>query len=164
MHEALETLQGTFNKGNVYAAVKAVVAGETTAEELLTVVKPQKGGSQIENPTKVVDGETLHWDRLSEDYYPEEEMVFSNGKCKYVTIVGSKVQYRIQKEAKRLGEEALAAFIAGDSVKGGELNAESVNLKALSEAPSSYTREAMTTGETARFNPDIKAESEDIDV
>lgn len=161
MNESLEELSNAFNKGNVFNALKALRDEEISLDELLEVCKPQKGGAAIAEPTKVVNGETLYWDRLSETHMPEADMTFSNGKCKYVSLIGSKVQYRINKAAKELGEKALRAYVDGDLAKGGKFNAEAQKLKAMAEDKTMYTMEAMTVGVSAKYNPEINLQAND---
>ena len=156
---AIDKLAQTFNKGNAYAAIKEVIAGNATIEEFAEAIKPRVGGA-VAVPSIEEDGVTKYWCRLSESYLPEEEMTFTNGKSKHIGLLQAKIEYRIKKKAKELKDQALACFLKEDMAAGIKLNQEAKEYEQLAEDPAAYTKEAMTTGVTAEFNPELKKAEE----
>lgn len=148
---SLTKLADAFNKGNVYAALKDLKAGNIQLDDLMEVCEPQRGGGSQSNPSYEENGVMMHWCRLSQSYITEDETQMTLGKSKGVGKLASAIAYRIEKKSKEIAAEALAMFVKGEYAKGGELNAESARILAMIDDPANFTPEAMAISE---FNPD----------
>lgn len=148
----LADLEAKFTKANMFAALTAVANGELTVEDLLPVVKPQKGGGASANPAKEIDGVTHHYCRLKDEYVPEEDMNMSQGKSKGTSKLASKVAYRIKTAADDIRGQALKAFTTGQYEEGAKLNGEADTLEATIENPATFTNDAMAE---SIYHPDF---------
>ena len=86
--------------------------------------KPQKGGGATANPPKEIDGIVYHYCRMFQDYLPESEMVFSQGKCKGISRIGQKLSYELNKKADELEKQSVKLFVARKFEEGENLQKE----------------------------------------
>lgn len=103
--------------------------------------KPQKGGGATSNPPREIDGVTYHYCRCFQDYLPEDEMVFSQGKCKGISKIGQKHSYELSKLVNEKNMEALKCYQAGDVEGGIALTTEAKAIEASKEEPATYIAE-----------------------
>ena len=103
--------------------------------------KPQKGGGATENPPKEIDGITYHYCRMFQDYLPEAEMVFSQGKCKGISTVGQQLSYRLKKQAEQTKMSAIPLFQNSDIEGGNAKMAEAKTIEVSIENPQTYIDE-----------------------
>lgn len=108
---------------------------------ITTNFKPQKGGGATANPPKVIDGITYHYCRCFKDYLPEDEMVFSQDKCKGISKIGQKHSYELSKLVNEKNMEALKCYQAGDIENGMRLTQEAKDIEASKDEPATYVAE-----------------------
>lgn len=139
-----------FTKEEVYKLLKKVpeqypFADADTEKAFVDMIeenfKPQKGGGATANPPKEIDGITYHYCRMFQDYLPEDEMVFSQGKCKGISKIGQKHSYELSKQVTAKNMEAIKHFTAGEIEEGNKLIAEAKEIEKLMQEPATYIAE-----------------------
>lgn len=139
-----------FTKENVYKLLREVPEAfpfaDQKAEKAFTDMieqnfKPMKGGGATANPPREIDGVMYHYCRCFQDFLPEEEMVFSQGKCKGVSKIGQKHSYELSKLVTETNMKALSAYQSGDVETGMALTAEAKEIEASKEVPATYIAE-----------------------
>ena len=113
------------NKSCTKTNVSALMA------ELLEKYTPKAGGGQVQNPSYVEDGVTMHYCRYLTIYRPEDEMVMSSGKSKGYSKIAISRWTKAGKDAKVLQESALKELLAGNIVEGQDFNAQAEELLLL---------------------------------
>ena len=103
--------------------------------------KPQKGGGATANPPKEIDGIVYHYCRMFQDYLPENEMVFSQGKCKGISRIGQKLSYELNKKADELEKQSVKLFVARKFEEGEKLVAEAEEIRRQASLPATYIAE-----------------------
>jgi len=155
-------LKERFTKMNMYNVLKDLVDEKTevdyTLQDIVELVKPQKGGSLM-YPPKEIDGVTYYWCRFKQEYTEESKMDIFDGKCKGTSKLAREVAYRINKEVKELKAKALEYFTNGDLENGAKINAEADNLAKTIEDPATFTDEAMAV---SRFHPDFGKKKKEV--
>lgn len=150
VHDALKTiLEEMDNDGLSYSQ---------KLKDLLEEVKPQKGGGATENPPKEIDGITHHYCRMFKDYMPENEMVFSLGKCKGISIIGQKFAYQLKKQAEELKMSSIPLFQKGDIAGGNEKMAEAKAIEESIENPQTFIDEKARLELEASLEVNTKTE------
>lgn len=120
------------NKSCTKTNVSAIMA------ELLEKYTPKAGGGQVQNPSYVENGVTMHYCRYLTIYRPEDEMVMSNGKSKGYSKIAISRWTKVGKDAKSFQESALKALLLGNIVEGQEFNATAEELLLLRNKPEFY--------------------------
>ena len=120
------------NKSCTKTNVSAIMA------ELLEKYTPKAGGGQVQNPSYVEDGVTMHYCRYLTIYMPEDAMVISNGKSKGYSKIAISRWTKAGKDAKVLQESALKELLAGNIVEGQDFNAQAEELLLLRNKPEFY--------------------------
>ncbi len=120
------------NKNCTKTNVSAIMA------ELLEKYTPKAGGGQVQNPSYVENGVTMHYCRYLTIYRPEDEMVISNGKSKGYSKIAISRWTKVGKDAKSFQESALKALLLGNIVEGQEFNATAEELLLLRNKPEFY--------------------------
>ena len=120
------------NKSCTKTNVSAIMA------ELLEKYTPKAGGGQVQNPSYIEDGITMHYCRYLTIYMPEDAMVMSNGKSKGYSKIAISRWTKAGKEAKVLQESALKELLAGNIVEGQDFNAQAEELLLLRNKPEFY--------------------------
>ena len=120
------------NKSCTKTNVSAIMA------ELLEKYTPKAGGGQIQNPSYVENGVTMHYCRYLTIYMPEDAMVLSSGKSKGYSKIAISRWTKAGKDAKVLQESALKELLAGNIVEGQEFNATAEELLLLRNKPEFY--------------------------
>lgn len=120
------------NKSCTKTNVSAIMA------ELLEKYTPKAGGGQVQNPSYVEDGITMHYCRYLTIYRPEDEMVMSSGKSKGYSKIAISRWTKAGKDAKVLQESALKELLAGNIVEGQDFNAQAEELLLLRNKPEFY--------------------------
>lgn len=120
------------NKNCTKTNVSAIMA------ELLEKYTPKAGGGQIQNPSYVENGITMHYCRYLTIYMPEDAMVMSNGKSKGYSKIAISRWTKAGKDAKVLQESALKELLAGNIVEGQDFNAQAEELLLLRNKPEFY--------------------------
>ena len=120
------------NKSCTKTNVSALMA------ELLEKYTPKAGGGQVQNPSYVEDGVTMHYCRYLTIYRPEDEMVMSSGKSKGYSKIAISRWTKAGKDAKVLQESALKELLAGNVVEGQDLNSKAEELLLLRNKPEFY--------------------------
>ena len=120
------------NKNCTKTNVSAIMA------ELLEKYTPKAGGGQVQNPSYVENGITMHYCRYLTIYMPEDEMVISNGKSKGYSKIAISRWTKAGKDAKVLQESALKELLAGNIVAGQDFNAQAEELLLNRNKPSFY--------------------------
>ena len=120
------------NKSCTKTNVSAIMA------ELLEKYTPKAGGGQIQNPSYIEDGVTMHYCRYLTIYRPEDEMVMSSGKSKGYSKIAISRWTKAGKDAKVLQESALKELLAGNIVEGQDFNAKAEELLLLRNKPEFY--------------------------
>lgn len=113
------------NKSCTKTNVSAIMA------ELLEKYTPKAGGGQVQNPSYVENGVTMHYCRYLTIYMPEDEMVMSSGKSKGYSKIAISRWTKAGKDAKVLQESALKELLAGNIVEGQDFNAKAEELLLL---------------------------------
>ena len=103
--------------------------------------KPQKGGGATANPPKEIDGIVYHYCRMFQDYLPENEMVFSQGKCKGISRIGQKLSYELNKKADDLEKQSVKLFVARKFEEGEKLVADAEEIRRQASLPATYIAE-----------------------
>ena len=120
------------NKSCTKTNVSAIMA------ELLEKYTPKAGGGQVQNPSYIEDGITMHYCRYLTIYMPEDAMVMSNGKSKGYSKIAISRWTKAGKDAKVLQESALKELLAGNIVEGQDFNAQAEELLLLRNKPEFY--------------------------
>ena len=120
------------NKSCTKTNVSAIMA------ELLEKYTPKAGGGQVQNPSYIEDGVTMHYCRYLTIYRPEDEMVMSSGKSKGYSKIAISRWTKAGKDAKVLQESALKELLAGNIVEGQDFNAKAEELLLLRNKPEFY--------------------------
>lgn len=120
------------NKSCTKTNVSALMA------ELLEKYTPKAGGGQVQNPSYIENGITMHYCRYLTIYRPEDEMVMSSGKSKGYSKIAISRWTKAGKEAKVLQESALKELLAGNIVEGQDLNAKAEELLLTRNKPEFY--------------------------
>lgn len=120
------------NKSCTKTNVSAIMA------ELLEKYTPKAGGGQVQNPSYVENGVTMHYCRYLTIYRPEDEMVMSSGKSKGYSKIAISRWTKAGKDAKVLQESALKELLAGNIVEGQDFNAQAEELLLLRNKPEFY--------------------------
>ena len=120
------------NKSCTKTNVSAIMA------ELLEKYTPKAGGGQVQNPSYIEDGVTMHYCRYLTIYRPEDEMVMSSGKSKGYSKIAISRWTKAGKDAKVLQEYALKELLAGNIVEGQDFNAKAEELLLLRNKPEFY--------------------------
>lgn len=120
------------NKSCTKTNVSAIMA------ELLEKYTPKAGGGQVQNPSYVENGITMHYCRYLTIYRPEDEMVMSSGKSKGYSKIAISRWTKAGKDAKVLQESALKELLAGKIVEGQDFNAQAEELLLLRNKPEFY--------------------------
>lgn len=120
------------NKSCTKTNVSAIMA------ELLEKYTPKAGGGQVQNPSYVENGVTMHYCRYLTIYMPEDAMVMSNGKSKGYSKIAISRWTKAGKDAKVLQESALKELLAGNIVEGQDFNAKAEELLLLRNKPEFY--------------------------
>ena len=120
------------NKSCTKTNVSAIMA------ELLEKYTPKAGGGQVQNPSYVENGVTMHYCRYLTIYRPEDEMVMSSGKSKGYSKIAISRWTKAGKDAKVLQESALKDLLAGNIVEGQDFNAKAEELLLLRNKPEFY--------------------------
>ncbi len=120
------------NKSCTKTNVSAIMA------ELLEKYTPKAGGGQVQNPSYVENGITMHYCRYLTIYMPEDAMVMSNGKSKGYSKIAISRWTKAGKDAKVLQESALKELLAGNIVEGQDFNAQAEELLLLRNKPEFY--------------------------
>ena len=120
------------NKSCTKTNVSALMA------ELLEKYTPKAGGGQVQNPSYVEDGVTMHYCRYLTIYRPEDEMVMSSGKSKGYSKIAISRWTKAGKDAKVLQESALKELLAGNIVEGQDFNSQAEELLLLRNKPEFY--------------------------
>ena len=120
------------NKSCTKTNVSAIMA------ELLEKYTPKAGGGQVQNPSYVENGVTMHYCRYLTIYRPEDEMVMSAGKSKGYSKIAISRWTKAGKDAKVLQESALKELLAGNIVEGQDFNAQAEELLLLRNKPEFY--------------------------
>ena len=120
------------NKSCTKTNVSAIMA------ELLEKYTPKAGGGQVQNPSYVENGVTMHYCRYLTIYRPEDEMVMSSGKSKGYSKIAISRWTKVGKDAKSFQESALKALLLGNIVEGQEFNAKAEELLLLRNKPEFY--------------------------
>lgn len=120
------------NKSCTKTNVSAIMA------ELLEKYTPKAGGGQVQNPSYIEDGITMHYCRYLTIYRPEDEMVMSSGKSKGYSKIAISRWTKAGKDAKVLQESALKELLAGNIVEGQDFNAKAEELLLLRNKPEFY--------------------------
>ena len=120
------------NKNCTKTNVSAIMA------ELLEKYTPKAGGGQVQNPSYIENGVTMHYCRYLTIYMPEDAMVISNGKSKGYRKIAISRWTKAGKDAKVLQESALKELLAGNIVEGQEFNAKAEELLLLRNKPEFY--------------------------
>lgn len=150
MSENLDLTIDKFTKAGAYELLTNLgnalnFASEEDKAKYVTVIeenfKPQKGGGATENPPKEIDGAMFHYCRMFQDYLPEAEMVFSQGKCKGISTVGQQLSYRLKKQAEQTKMSAIPLFQNGDIEGGNAKMALAKEIEASIENPQTYIDE-----------------------
>jgi len=156
----LEKLTEKFTKANMYTLLLAFEKGELDISmvDIISAVKPQKGGGASANPSKEIDGVMYHYCRYRQDYLPESQINMSQGKSKGSGILESKIAYRISKAADALKAEAMELLLAGNYEEGAAKNKEQDELRATIELAETFTDEAMAN---SIYHPDFGKKKEE---
>ena len=120
------------NKSCTKTNVSAIMA------ELLEKYTPKAGGGQVQNPSYIENGITMHYCRYLTIYMPEDAMVMSNGKSKGYSKIAISRWTKAGKDAKVLQESALKELLAGNIVEGQDFNAKAEELLLLRNKPEFY--------------------------
>lgn len=120
------------NKSCTKTNVSAIMA------ELLEKYTPKAGGGQVQNPSYVENGITMHYCRYLTIYMPEDAMVMSSGKSKGYSKIAISRWTKAGKDAKVLQESALKELLAGNIVEGQDFNAQAEELLLLRNKPEFY--------------------------
>ena len=120
------------NKSCTKTNVSAIMA------ELLEKYTPKAGGGQVQNPSYVENGVTMHYCRYLTIYRPEDEMVMSSGKSKGYSKIAISRWTKAGKDAKVLQESALKELLVGNIVEGQDFNAQAEELLLLRNKPEFY--------------------------
>ena len=120
------------NKSCTKTNVSAIMA------ELLEKYTPKAGGGQVQNPSYIEDGVTMHYCRYLTIYMPEDAMVMSSGKSKGYSKIAISRWTKAGKDAKVLQESALKELLAGNIVEGQDFNAKAEELLLLRNKPEFY--------------------------
>lgn len=120
------------NKSCTKTNVSALMA------ELLEKYTPKAGGGQVQNPSYIENGVTMHYCRYLTIYRPEDEMVMSSGKSKGYSKIAISRWTKAGKDAKVLQESALKELLAGNIVEGQDLNAKAEELLLTRNKPEFY--------------------------
>ena len=120
------------NKSCTKTNVSAIMA------ELLEKYTPKAGGGQVQNPSYVENGVTMHYCRYLTIYMPEDAMVISSGKSKGYSKIAISRWTKAGKDAKVLQESALKELLAGNIVEGQDFNAQAEELLLLRNKPEFY--------------------------
>lgn len=120
------------NKNCTKTNVSAIMA------ELLEKYTPKAGGGQVQNPSYIEDGITMHYCRYLTIYMPEDAMVMSNGKSKGYSKIAISRWTKAGKDAKVLQESALKELLAGNIDEGQDFNAKAEELLLLRNKPEFY--------------------------
>ena len=120
------------NKSCTKTNVSAIMA------ELLEKYTPKAGGGQVQNPSYVENGVTMHYCRYLTIYRPEDEMVMSSGKSKGYSKIAISRWTKAGKDAKVLQESALKELLVGNIVEGQDFNAKAEELLLLRNKPEFY--------------------------
>ena len=120
------------NKSCTKTNVSAIMA------ELLEKYTPKAGGGQVQNPSYIENGVTMHYCRYLTIYRPEDEMVMSSGKSKGYSKIAISRWTKAGKDAKVLQESALKELLAGNIVEGQDFNAQAEELLLLRNKPEFY--------------------------
>ncbi len=120
------------NKSCTKTNVSAIMA------ELLEKYTPKAGGGQVQNPSYVENGVTMHYCRYLTIYRPEDEMVMSSGKSKGYSKIAISRWTKAGKDAKVLQESALKELLAGNIVEGQDFNAQAEELLLNRNKPEFY--------------------------
>ena len=120
------------NKSCTKTNVSAIMA------ELLEKYTPKAGGGQIQNPSYIENGVTMHYCRYLTIYMPEDAMVMSSGKSKGYSKIAISRWTKAGKDAKVLQESALKELLAGNIVNGQDFNAQAEELLLLRNKPEFY--------------------------
>ena len=120
------------NKSCTKTNVSAIMA------ELLEKYTPKAGGGQVQNPSYIENGITMHYCRYLTIYMPEDAMVMSNGKSKGYSKIAISRWTKAGKDAKVLQESALKELLAGNIVNGQDFNAQAEELLLLRNKPEFY--------------------------
>ena len=120
------------NKNCTKTNVSAIMA------ELLEKYTPKAGGGQVQNPSYIENGVTMHYCRYLTIYMPEDAMVMSSGKSKGYSKIAISRWTKAGKDAKVLQESALKELLAGNIVEGQDFNAKAEELLLLRNKPEFY--------------------------
>lgn len=120
------------NKSCTKTNVSAIMA------ELLEKYTPKAGGGQVQNPSYVENGITMHYCRYLTIYMPEDAMVMSSGKSKGYSKIAISRWTKSGKDAKVLQESALKELLVGNIVEGQDFNAKAEELLLLRNKPEFY--------------------------
>ena len=120
------------NKSCTKTNVSAIMA------ELLEKYTPKAGGGQVQNPSYVENGVTMHYCRYLTIYMPEDAMVISSGKSKGYSKIAISRWTKAGKDAKVLQESALKELLAGNIVEGQDFNSQAEELLLLRNKPEFY--------------------------
>lgn len=120
------------NKSCTKTNVSALMA------ELLEKYTPKAGGGQVQNPSYVENGITMHYCRYLTIYRPEDEMVMSSGKSKGYSKIAISRWTKAGKDAKVLQESALKELLAGNIEAGQDFNSQAEELLLLRNKPEFY--------------------------
>ena len=120
------------NKSCTKTNVSAIMAG------LLEKYTPKAGGGQVQNPSYIEDGVTMHYCRYLTIYMPEDVMVMSSGKSKGYSKIAISRWTKAGKDAKVLQESALKELLAGNIVEGQDFNSQAEELLLLRNKPEFY--------------------------
>lgn len=127
-----DLLELVTNKSCTKTNVSAIMA------ELLEKYTPKAGGGQVQNPSYVENGVTMHYCRYLTIYMPEDAMVMSSGKSKGYSKIAISRWTKAGKDAKVLQESALKELLAGNIVEGQDFNSQAEELLLLRNKPEFY--------------------------
>lgn len=111
-------------------------------ERVLTIIasefSPKVGGGQVQNPSYIENGVTMHYCRYLTIYMPEDQMVMSSGKSKGYSKIAISKWTKAGKDAKVLQERALKSLLSGNQVEGQDLNTQAEELLVNRNKPEFY--------------------------
>ena len=172
MSEELETKQDLtiekFTKASAYELLIKLggeinFASQDDKDKYMVTIednfKPQKGGGATENPPKEINGVTYHYCRMFKDYLPEDEMVFSQGKCKGISTLAQKLSYQLGKTAQQTKLAAIPLYQAGDVDGGNQKMAQAKAIEASIENPQTYIDEKARLALEASLTENVADDS-----
>lgn len=131
-------------KTQLWAEVQALLveqkASKKLAQALEDLLAPKSGGGQT-NPPKEIDGVMHYYCRFHQAYEPETNMVMSLGKSKGYCKASISKWNKMNSDIKKLNSQAVIAMSEGLMDDAQAYAKESEALKAILNAPESYSLE-----------------------